>query len=95
MLLSIERIEERDDWQQLIELQESRKKFSNLIADSEFAVSEKRSRLAALWPAFIQALADSPNLTEPDRDRIASLVSADLLKKLKVQEEANPFLRAA
>ncbi len=95
MLLAIERVDERDDWPQLVELQEVLKKFSSLIADSQFAVDEKRTRLAALWPVFIQALADSPNLTEPDRDRIASLVSGDLLKKLKMQEEANPFLHAA
>ncbi len=95
MLLALERIDERDDWQQLPELQETRKKFSNLVADSQFAVSEKRSRLALLWPVFVQALADSPNLTEPDRDRIATLVSSDLLRTLKIQAEANPFLHAA
>lgn len=95
MLLAIERMDTRDDWQQFAEFQDSHKKFSNLMSDPQFSAADKRSRLAALWPAFLQTLADSPNLIDSDRDRIAALVSTGLLKRLKVQEEANPFLQAA
>ena len=92
MLIAIDRIDARDDWQQLGDLQEARAKLTTIVADTQFSVAEKRTRLAAFWPAFIQTLGDSPNLTVPDRERIASLISNDLLKKLKLQQEGNPFL---
>jgi hypothetical protein len=44
---------------------------------------------------FVQALTDSPSLTDPDRQSIATEVAADLLNRLKLQEEGNPFLRKA
>jgi hypothetical protein len=95
MLISIERTDTRDEWTQLPELQESQAKISNVIADTVFTVVEKQDRLAALWPVFVQALTDSPSLTDPDRQSIATEVAADLLNRLKLQEEGNPFLRKA
>lgn len=95
MLIAIDRVDVRDDWQQLRDLQDARAKLTNIVSDTQFSVTEKRTRLATLWPAFIQTLGDSPNLTVPDRERIASLISGELLKKLKLQQEGNPFLKAA
>ena len=95
MLIAIDRVDTREDWAQLREIQEARGKISNLVDDLQFSVTEKRSRLAALWPVFVQVLADSPHLTVPDRERIAGLISVELLKKLKLQQEGNPFLKAA
>lgn len=95
MLISIERSNTRDDWAQLSDFEDSRKKFATVLADPLFSNSEKQDRLAALWPPFVQALAASPSLTDPDRARIAGLVSADLLNRLKMQESENPFLRKA
>ena len=95
MLISIERSDVRDDWAQLSEFQDSRTKFAAIVGDAQFTAAEKQDRLAAQWPVFVQALADSPSLTDPDRERIAALVSADLLNRLKMQTEGNPFLRKA
>lgn len=95
MLIAIDRVDAREDWAQLREIQDARGKISNLVDDLQFSVTEKRSRLAALWPVFMQVLADSPHLTIPDRERIAGLISGELLKKLKLQQEGNPFLKAA
>jgi hypothetical protein len=95
MLISIERSAARDDWAQLSELQECRQKLATIAGDSLFTVAEKQDRLAALWPTFMQALTDSPSLTDPDRERIAGLVSGDLLNRLKMQSAGNPFLRGA
>lgn len=95
LLLAIEHVDSREEWSTLPELQDLQKKFSTIISDVQFSAPEKRSRLAALWPAFVQALADSPNLTEPDCDRISALVSTGLIRSLTLQEERNPFLRAA
>ena len=63
MLIAVERIENREDWQQLPEIQEYQTKFSDLLSDTQFSVAEMQSRLAALWPSFLQALTESPNLT--------------------------------
>ncbi len=91
MLMVIERSDSRDDWEQLSDLQDSQTRFAAVIADVQYTVAEKRTRLAALWPVFVQALAVSPSLTDPDRERIASIVSTDLLNRLKLQDEGNPF----
>jgi hypothetical protein len=95
MLVSVERTETRADFRILPELQDIQKKFANIVEDTQFTVDEKRVRLGVLWPLFIQTLANSPNLTDPDRDRIAALITAELTGKLKVQSSANPFLKAA
>ena len=95
ILLAIEHVSIREEWSSLPELQDLQKKFANIISDVQFSASEKRSRLAALWPGFVQTLSDSTNLTEPDCDRIAGLVSGGLIKSLKIQEESNPFLPRA
>jgi hypothetical protein len=93
MLISIERSEARDDWARLSELQESRQNLATIAGDSVFTVAEKLDRLAALWPEFVQAVADSPSLTDTDRERITAQLSGDLLGRLKIQQEGNPFLR--
>ena len=93
MVLSIERLETREDWQTLEGLTQFLPRFSNILSDVEFTMAEKRSRLAALWPPFVQMLGESPQLTGPDRDRIASEVGDDYAKRLTVQEEGNPFLK--
>ena len=95
LLLSIECMDKRDDWQQLADLQSYRKKLGSILGDPQFTAAEKRSRLAALWPGFVQMLADCADLIDSDRDRIAALIADELIRKLKSQEEANPFLRAA
>jgi len=73
-VIAVERSDAREDWQQLTELQDIRGKFANLMADAQFSTQEKRNRLAALWPGFVQVLGESSNLTDPDRDRIAGLI---------------------
>lgn len=95
MLIAIDRSETRDDWRHLSELRDSRTRLTGIAHDAQFTAAEKRSRLAALWPLFQQALANSPNLTEVDRGRIAALYGAELLRKLQDQSETNPFLKAA
>ena len=95
MVLSIERLETREDWQTLEGLAQFLARFSNILSDLEFTMAEKRSRLAALWPPFVQMLGESPQLTGPDRDRIASEVGNDYAKRLTVQEDGNPFLKKA
>ena len=76
----------RDDWSQLSELQECQQKFAAIVGDPQFSSAEKQSRLAALWPVFVQDLAGSPSLTDSDRQRIAGIVSTALLNRLKLQE---------
>jgi hypothetical protein len=95
MLIALERIDARDDWAQLSDLQGIQAKFATIIGDTVFTAAEKQDRLAALWPVFVQTLAESASLTDPDRARIAALVSADLLNRLKTEGEGNPFLPAA
>lgn len=95
LLLAVEAANQRDDWAQLAVIQDYRKRFSTIVGDAQYNVAEKRSRLAALWPLFVQALSDVPDLIDPDKDRIANVISDELLKKLKVQDETNPFLKVA
>lgn len=92
MLVAIERTDLREDWAQLTELRETLTRFAAITGDAQYSAAEKKSRLAALWPVFVQDLAASPSLTDPDRQRIAALVSADLLNRLTLQSEGNPFL---
>ena len=93
MVLSIERIQTREDWQALDGVAQFLARFGNIMSDVEFTMPEKRSRLATLWPPFVQMLNESPQLTEPDRDRIAAEVGADYSKRLAAQEDGNPFIR--
>jgi hypothetical protein len=95
MLLAIERLDARPDWRQLPELADSQHKFASVITDIQFTTAEKRQRLAALWPAFIEALQSSANLTDPDRDGIARSVAQELLKRLDAEDSGNPFIPKA
>ena len=93
MVLSIERLQTREDWQTVNGVGQFLARFGGIMSDVEFTMPEKRSRLATLWPPFIQMLNESPQLTEPDRDRIAAEVGADYSKRLAAQEDGNPFIR--
>lgn len=93
MVIAIERIDARDDWQSLPEIAAFLPKFTNVMGDELFSVDEKRARLAALWSPFLQVLDDSPNLTDPDRARIAALIGDRWVQRLAAQETENPFLK--
>lgn len=93
MVLAIERLDTRDDWHTLPGISDFLPKFTSVMTDTEFSAEEKRSRLANLWAPFLQTLDNSPNLTDPDRDRIAARVGDEFAKRLTAQDEGNPFLK--
>jgi hypothetical protein len=93
MVLSVERMQTRDDWHTLDGIAPMLARFSTIMSDVGFTIVEKRSRLATLWPPFVQMLNDSPQLTQPDRDRILAIVGNDYAKRLAAQEDGNPFVK--
>jgi hypothetical protein len=95
MVLAIERLDSRDDWQNLPSISDFLPKFANVMSDAEFTVEEKRNRLAGLWAPFLQILDNSPHLTGPDRDRIATRIGDEFVTRLTAQDQGNPFLKRA
>jgi hypothetical protein len=93
MVVAIERMDARDDWRSLPGIADFLPKFANVMSDTQFTVGEKRSRLAALWAAFLQILDNSALLTGFDRDRIATIVGDEFVKRLTAQDEGNPFVK--
>ncbi len=93
MVLSVECLQAREDWHTLDGVRQFLTRFGTIMSDAEFTVADKRTRLAALWAPFVQMLSESPQLTGPDRDRIATEVGNDYAKRLAAQEEGNPFLK--
>jgi hypothetical protein len=77
MVLEIERRGTRDDWPSLPETVEYQDKFAVVMRDGTLPVSNKRLKLAELWPGFQQVLGSSKYLTRSDRENIAHSVSQD------------------
>jgi hypothetical protein len=91
MVLDIETLDRREDWPRLPGVAEFQQKFGAVMRDGATSVSEKRERLALLWPQFEQVIAESSLLTRPDRERIKGNVSADLAGRLDAMATKNPF----
>ena len=91
MVIAIERIERRADWHIIPAVTEFAARFAKIVGDPDYSLDDKRRRLAALWPVFQQALADSPDFIDADRRTVSQAVSADLLQRLDAHGAANPF----
>lgn len=95
MVIAIERLDRRADWRLIPAVTDFAARFGKVVGDPDYSLDDKRRRLAALWPAFQQALADSPDLIDADRRTVSQAIAADLLQRLDAQGDANPFLRPA
>ena len=91
MVLEVEPRQNRDDWPGLPGISDYQQRFTEIMADGQVSVEQKRQRLRDLWPQFQNTVAGSPHLVEPDRKRIALSVAEDLKTRLKAMEEDNPF----
>jgi len=91
-VIEIEHRSERDDWAGLHGIAELNEQFATVMADRTSDADTKRQRLGQLWPAFQQALQGSPELTDPDRARIAGNVQQDLAGRLEAMAAGNPFV---
>ncbi len=92
MVLSIERVDQREDWRTLPVITQYNPQFEKITLDADLSADEKRKRLGSLWPAFQQSLADSNDLTAPDCATVAKTVASELLQRLDSQTTGNPFL---
>jgi hypothetical protein len=90
LVLELERRTHREDWATLPGITGFEKKFSDVMRGTA-SPKDKRAQLSALWPEFIQALADSRDLIPPDRQRIQNSVAQDLGNRLRQLETGNPF----
>jgi hypothetical protein len=91
MVLDVEALDRREDWPRLPGVADFQQKFGAVMREGGTSVSQKRERLAGLWPEFEQVIAESPLLTRPDRERIKGNVSADLAARLDAMATKNPF----
>jgi hypothetical protein len=92
MILEVESRPSRDDWPGLPVVADFEEQFAVVMRDSVVDVPGKRERLARLWPQFVQALSESPQLITRDREQIALSVSTDLNKRLDAIANKNPFV---
>ncbi|MBU8900985.1 hypothetical protein KRR26_35860 [Corallococcus sp. M34] len=90
MVIEVERRTTREDWATLPGIASFDNKFGDVMRSSA-SPQAKRAQLRTLWPEFEQALANSRDLTSPDRRRIQSAVANDLLGRLRLIETGNPF----
>jgi len=91
MVLSIERLDRRDDWPKVAGISDFNEKFGAIISDSGLDTTAKAKQLNDLWPGFTQALKDSASLIRPDRERIAGDVQQQLRIQLEAQRRGGPF----
>jgi len=91
MVLEVERRTGREDWPGLPKIVDFNDQFAVVMRDAALDVKTKRTRLAALWPQFQQALSECPYLITPDRTQIEVSVAKDLKNRLDAMENNNPF----
>lgn len=89
-VVQVERCEVRNDWPALGGIREFNERFGATMG-ARTPVAGKRAELANLWPAFVQALSESKDLTAAHAQKIEADVAADLTGRLDAIEHGNPF----
>lgn len=90
-VLEIEKKKDHENWIAIPGIMKINEKIASIMRDTILTVEEKRKRLTAIWPEFIQILVESPQLIKPHREKIAGDVLSDLLERLKAMEIGSPF----
>ena len=91
MVLEITTPTVREDWRRLPGIIEFEKQFSAVLGASDVAVAAKRDQINQLWPSFKDALWQSPDLIESQRQVIEAAVDKDLKGRIAAQSAGKLF----
>lgn len=91
MVLEITAPTYREDWRRLPGILEFEKQFAAVLGNTGLAVPAKQQQLEQLWPSFKDALWQSAELIENQRQLIEAAVKTDLQGRLAAQSPGQLF----
>jgi hypothetical protein len=91
MVLEISTPTVRDDWRRLPRIVELEAKFNTVLGNTGVSVEAKRKQIDALWPSFRDALWQSAELIESQRELIEAAIAKDLRGRIDAQGSGGVF----
>jgi hypothetical protein len=91
MVLEITTPTSREDWRRIPQILEFEKQFAAVLGNTGMAVPAKQQQLEQLWPNFKEALWQSAELIESQRQLIEVAVKTDLKGRLAAQSTGQLF----